>query len=103
MWLPTWLSAHTFANPCFGCEVKVRVTTLLKAHLVYKFEKLEATFYKHYQKVQMDEQVYMALWVIKQGGDKKVDIYYEHILKLANCLQHQADDSLLITFFQVSL
>jgi hypothetical protein len=50
------------------------------------FEKLKAIFCKHYQKVQMDEQVYMALWMIKQGGDKKVEVYYEHILKLANYL-----------------
>jgi hypothetical protein len=34
----------------------------------------------------MDEQVYMALWMIKQGGDKKVEVYYECILKLANYL-----------------
>jgi hypothetical protein len=56
------------------------------AHPIYKFEKLQTTFCKHYQKVQMDEQVYMALWMIKQGGDKKVEVYYEHILKLANYL-----------------
>ncbi len=29
------------------------------------FEKLKAIFCKHYQKVQMDEQMYMALRVIK--------------------------------------
>jgi hypothetical protein len=28
----------------------------------------------------------MALQQLKEGGDKKVGIYYEHILKLANCL-----------------
>ncbi len=33
----------------------------------------------------MNEQVYMALRMIKQGGDEKVDVYYERILKLANC------------------
>jgi hypothetical protein len=55
------------------------------AHLVCKFEELEVAFCKHYWKVQMDEQVYMALWVIKQGGDKKVEVYYECILILANC------------------
>jgi len=32
----------------------------------------------------MDEQMYMALRVIKQG--EKVEVYYEHILKLVNCL-----------------
>ncbi len=34
----------------------------------------------------MDEQVYMALRMIKQCGDKKVEVYYECILKLANYL-----------------
>ncbi len=30
----------------------------------------------------------MALRVIKQIVDKKVEVYYEHILKLTNNLQH---------------
>jgi hypothetical protein len=51
----------------------------------------------------MNEEVYMALQVIKQGGDEKVKVYYEHILKLANCLQHQEDDSLLTIFFRIGL
>jgi hypothetical protein len=34
----------------------------------------------------MDEQVYMALQMIKWGGDIKVEVYYEHILNLTNCL-----------------
>jgi hypothetical protein len=55
------------------------------AHLVCRFEELEVTFCKRYWKVQMDEQVYMALWMIKQGGAEKVELYYECILKLANC------------------
>jgi hypothetical protein len=42
----------------------------------------------------------MALQVIKQGGDEKVEVYYERILKLTNYLQHQKDDNLLTTFFQ---
>ncbi len=52
----------------------------MRLHLVCKFEELEATFHKCYQKVQIDEQVYMALQVIKQGKDEKVEIYYERIL-----------------------
>jgi len=53
-------------------------------------------------KVQMDEQMCMALQVIKQGGDEKMKVYYEHIFKLANCFQCQ-EDSLLTTFFQTCL
>jgi hypothetical protein len=56
-------------------------------------------FCKDNRKVQMDKQVYMALRMIKQGGNEKVEVYYERILKLANCLHHQIDDSLLTTFF----
>jgi len=37
--------------------------------------------------------------VVKQGREEKVEIYYEHILKLTNCLQHQVDESLLTIFF----
>ncbi len=57
-----------------------------RAHAVCKFEELGVTFYKRYSKVQTDEQVYMALQMIKQGKDEKVEIYYECTLKLANCL-----------------
>jgi hypothetical protein len=45
----------------------------------------------------------MALKIIKQGNNEKVKVYYEWILKLANCLQHKADDNLLTTFFQIGL
>jgi hypothetical protein len=45
----------------------------------------------------------MALRVIKQGNHKRVEVYYEWILKLANCLQHKANDNLLITFLRIGL
>jgi hypothetical protein len=45
----------------------------------------------------------MALQVIKQGGDEKVEMYCECILKLTNYLQHQKDNSLLASFFQTRL
>ncbi len=32
-----------------------------------------------------------------------MEIYYEHMLKLANCLQHQADDNLLTILFLTCL
>jgi hypothetical protein len=51
----------------------------------------------------MHEQVYMALRMIKQGGDEKVEVYYKRILKLTNCLQHQVDNSLPTIFFQIEL
>jgi hypothetical protein len=45
----------------------------------------------------------MAFRVIKQGNDKMAKVYYEKILKLANCLQHKVDDNLLTTFVRVGL
>jgi hypothetical protein len=60
----------------------------MKAHPVSKFEKLEVVCCKCYWKIQTYEQVDMALQMIKQGGDEKVEVYYEHIHKLTNCLQH---------------
>jgi hypothetical protein len=45
----------------------------------------------------------MALRIIKQIVDEKMEVYYERILKLANCLNHKVDVSLFMTFFQVRL
>ncbi len=58
----------------------------MQSHPGYIFLELEATFYKWYCIIQNDEHVYMALRVIKQGNDERVEVYYEWILKLANCL-----------------
>jgi hypothetical protein len=46
----------------------------MKAHQVCRFEELEVMFCKHYWNLQMDEQVYMELWVIKQGRNEKVEV-----------------------------
>ncbi len=67
------------------------------------FAELEAIFCKRYWIMQTNEQVYMALQVIKQGGTKKVKVYYDRIRKLANCLQHKANDNLLTIFYKVGL
>jgi hypothetical protein len=58
----------------------------MRAHPICIFKELEVTFCKHYRKLQTNEQVYMALQMIKQGKDEKVEVYYECILKLAKCL-----------------
>ncbi len=49
--------------------------------------------------MQINEQIYLVFQVIKQV-DKKVEIYYKQILKLANSLQHKANDTILTTFFK---
>jgi len=44
----------------------------MRAHLVCSFKELvHATFCKHYLKIQIDEQMYMALLVIKKTGMKR--------------------------------
>jgi hypothetical protein len=75
----------------------------MQSHLECTFAKLEVVFCKHYQKVQTYEQGYMALRVIKQAMDGKVEVYYEHILKPTNYLHHKVDNSLFTTFFRVGL
>jgi hypothetical protein len=67
------------------------------------FVELEVAFRKCYRKVQTNEHVHMALKVIKQTTDKKVEVYYECILKLTNCLHHKTNDSLIMTFSQAGL
>ncbi len=73
------------------------------SHPKCTFAKLEAIICKRYHKVQTDEQINMALKVIKQTSDEKGEVYNEHILKLANYLHHKANNNLFTTFFQVGL
>jgi hypothetical protein len=72
----------------------------MRLHSICKFKELEVTFYNHYWKVQKDKRVCMALCMIKQGGNEKVEVYYACISKLVNCLPHHVDNSFLTTFFK---
>jgi hypothetical protein len=50
--------------------------------------------------------IWTCLYVFEshqQAMDKKVEVYYEHILKLTNYLQHKMDNSLFTTFFWARL
>jgi hypothetical protein len=58
---------------------------------------LEQTFCEQYHNVQMDDQVYMILQIIKQGPSEVVEEYYKRILKLIKCLQLKAYYQLLTT------
>jgi hypothetical protein len=64
-----------------------------------QFFGVESTFRKPYRTIQNNEHVYMAFRVIKQGNKENVEVYYEQIFKLANYLQHKANESLLTTLF----
>ncbi len=46
------------------------------------FSKFAQVFCIRYNKIQMDEQVYMTLRIIKQNLNKKVKEYYKQILNL---------------------
>lgn len=61
---------------CFTWRDKVLKwgENFMLSHARCTFEKLETTFYKHYHKVQNDEQVYMALCMIKQVTNKKMEM-----------------------------
>ncbi len=63
------LFCFTLCNAIFKWGEKI-----MQVHPICKFEELEAAFCKCYQKVKIGEQVYMALWVIKQGWDEKVEV-----------------------------
>jgi hypothetical protein len=52
--------------------------------------------------VKNDEEVYMELRNFQQVGEQ-VEIYYEHLLKLANCLQVRATNVFLTTIFRAGL
>jgi hypothetical protein len=77
--------------------------TFMQCHSGCTFLELEVAFYKHYCTIQNDEQVYMALRIMKQGSNKKVEVYYEWVLKLSNHLHCKVDNNLLITFFRAGL
>ncbi len=64
----------------------------MQFHLSCIYLELKVAFCKRYCIVQNNEHVYIAFKVIKQVSNKKVEIYYEWIFKLANYLQHKANN-----------
>ncbi len=52
----------------------------------FTFEKLEQTFCKWFKTLKNNEEVYMQLWNIQQPTIEHVEVYYEHLIKLANFL-----------------
>jgi hypothetical protein len=62
---------------------------------------LEQAFCKWFKIVNNNEEVYMQLRNIQQ--QIVVEVYYECLLKLANCLQVRATNVFLTTIFKVGL
>jgi hypothetical protein len=50
------------------------------------FEKLEQAFCKLFKTIKNNEELYMQLRNIQQQTIERAEVYYEHLLKLANCL-----------------
>jgi len=53
--------------------------------------------------VESDKKVYMQLQNIQQQTAEHVEVYYEHLLKLANCLQVKVVNVFLTTIFKACL
>lgn len=53
--------------------------------------ELEQTFYKHFQTMKNDKEIYMSLRNLQQVGEQ-VEVYYERLFKLVNYLQLKATD-----------
>jgi hypothetical protein len=58
----------------------------MRNHPHYRFVDLEHTFCKHYKIIHNDEQMYLQLKNLKYGTTKKVEVFFERLLKLANNL-----------------
>ncbi len=67
------------------------------------FSEFAQAFCKQLLKVQMDDQVYMHLQIVKHNLNERVEEYYEWIFTLANSFKHLADDQLLNAFFRAIL
>jgi hypothetical protein len=59
---------------------------MLKFHDYSFFDSIQMS-YKHHQKTQNHKYIYMEFNNIKQGETQWVEVYYEHIQKLAHGLQ----------------
>jgi hypothetical protein len=55
-------------------------------HPNFTFEKLEQTFCKWFKTLKNDKEVYMQLRNIQQQTIERVEVYYEHLIKLINFL-----------------
>jgi hypothetical protein len=67
------------------------------------FEELEQTFCKQLKTIKNNEKVSMQFQNIQQQTTKCVEVHYEHLLKLANCLQVRGTYVFFTTIFKVGL
>jgi hypothetical protein len=50
-----------------------------------------------------NKKVYMQLRSLQRQIGEQMEVYYEHLVKLANCLQVKVVDMFLTTIFKSSL
>jgi hypothetical protein len=78
----------------FGFTLKDSISewgeNYVQDHPNYTFEELEHAFCKQFRTIKNNEKVYMQLCNIQQQIVECVEIYYECLLKLANCLHVRA-------------
>jgi len=67
------------------------------------FKELEQAIFKQFIIIKNDEEVHMQLRNIQQKTTKRVEVYYEHLLKLANCLQGRTTYVFLTIVFKAGL
>jgi hypothetical protein len=64
---------------------------------------MEQAFCKWFKIIKNNEKVYMQLWNIQQQIIERVEVYYERLLKLIDCLHVKATYVFLTTVFRVGL
>jgi hypothetical protein len=70
----------------FGFTLKDNIFEWGENHPNCIFEELEQTFCKQFITIKNDEEVYMQLQNIQQQTIERIEVYYEHLLKLINSL-----------------
>jgi hypothetical protein len=64
-----------------------------------RFAYLKQIFYRHYQTMWNDEHVYLQQKNLKHESVKRIEMYYERLLKLANSLQTPTTNKFLTVLF----
>jgi hypothetical protein len=63
---------------------------------------LEQAFCKQFKTMKNGEEAYIQLWNTQQQIVEHVEVYYEHLLKLTNCLHVKATCVFLTTVLRAS-
>ena len=67
------------------------------------FNDLITAFRKRYRMINSEEKAYKQLHQLIQQPRKKIEVYYERLMKIANLLEMKHDDHSFITYFRLGL